>query len=82
MRIKPIFAWYDLWVGLFWDSKKRLLYILPLLCLGIVVDFTRYYAIESEYADIGDIGVTTDPSDAPKGAKFRRISKREYDAFE
>lgn len=39
MTIKPIFAWYDLWVGAFWDRKSRKLYILPLPCVGIVLEF-------------------------------------------
>lgn len=39
MRIRPIFAWYDLWIGVFWDGKKRRLYILPVPCLGIVIKF-------------------------------------------
>lgn len=37
--VKPIFAWYDLWVGIFWDSRKRKLYILPLPCVGVVIEF-------------------------------------------
>ena len=41
MRIRPIFAWYDLWIGLFWDSRKKRLYIFPVPCFGIVVDFTK-----------------------------------------
>jgi hypothetical protein len=41
MRIKPIFAWYDLWVGAFWDRQKQRLYILPLPCIGVVIDFRR-----------------------------------------
>lgn len=36
--VKPIFAWYDLWVGIFWDSRKRKLYILPLPCVGVVIE--------------------------------------------
>lgn len=23
MVIKPIFAWYNLWVGFFWDQNKK-----------------------------------------------------------
>lgn len=38
MKIRPIFAWYDLWVGAFWDGNKRRLYILPLPCMGIVIE--------------------------------------------
>lgn len=41
MRISLIFAWYDLWVGFFWDKKKKWLYILPLPCLGIILKFDK-----------------------------------------
>ncbi len=41
MSIKPIFAWYDFWVGMFWDSAKRRLYILPLPMVGIVLQFRK-----------------------------------------
>lgn len=39
MTIKPIFAWYDFWVGLFWDSKKRRLYVFLIPMVGIVIEF-------------------------------------------
>lgn len=39
MSIKPLFAWYDIWVGIFWDRTKRRLYILPLPCVGVVIQF-------------------------------------------
>lgn len=39
MTVRFIFAWYDLWVGLYWDRSKRRLYILPIPCVGIVLDF-------------------------------------------
>jgi hypothetical protein len=41
MTVKPIFAWYDLWVGAFWDRKGRKLYILPLPMVGVVIEFNR-----------------------------------------
>lgn len=41
MRIRPIFAWYDLWVGAYWDSAKRRLFILPIPMIGIVIEFQR-----------------------------------------
>lgn len=37
-RINFVFAWYDFWVGAFYDRKKKLLYILPVPMFGIVID--------------------------------------------
>lgn len=37
MKVKFIFAWYDFWIGLFWDSKNKKLYIFPVPMLGIVI---------------------------------------------
>lgn len=39
MTIRLIFAWYDCWIGMFWDRAQRRLYILPLPMIGIVVQF-------------------------------------------
>lgn len=39
MKISGLVAWYDLWIGAFWDSKKRWLYILPLPCIGVIIKF-------------------------------------------
>ena len=39
MNIRPIFAWFDLWVGAYWDGTNRRLYVLPLPCIGVVIDF-------------------------------------------
>lgn len=41
MTIKPIFAWYDLWIGLFYDRAKKRLYVLPLPCIGVIIDFAK-----------------------------------------
>jgi hypothetical protein len=41
MKVEPIFAWYDLWIGFFWDQKKRWLYFLPLPCLGLIFKFSQ-----------------------------------------
>lgn len=39
MRIYLVFAWYDLWIGFYWDRAKRKLYFLPIPMCGIVFDF-------------------------------------------
>lgn len=41
MKVSFLFAWYDFWIGLFWDSKKKWLYILPIPCFGIILKFEK-----------------------------------------
>ena len=41
MTVRPIFAWYDLWIGVFWDRRKRKLYVLPVPMFGFVIEFPR-----------------------------------------
>lgn len=38
IRVRPIFAWYDLWIGAYWDRSKRRLYVFPVPCLGFYVE--------------------------------------------
>lgn len=37
MTITPMFAWYDIWVGVFVDRPKRRVYVFPVPCFGFVV---------------------------------------------
>lgn len=38
MRVRLIFAWYDLWVGVFIDRPKRRVYVFLVPMLGIVIE--------------------------------------------
>ncbi|WP_321471095.1 hypothetical protein [uncultured Paludibaculum sp.] len=35
---KPLFRWFDMWVGAYWDATGRKLYIFPMPMLGVVLD--------------------------------------------
>lgn len=39
MTIRPLFAWYDIWVGAFWDRAHRRLYLFPVPMFGVVIQF-------------------------------------------
>jgi len=41
MRAQIVLAWYDLWVGAYWDRKGRRLYLLPFPCVGVVIEFNK-----------------------------------------
>lgn len=38
-RVRPMFAWYDLWVGVFWDRKQKQLYVFPVPMLGFKIGY-------------------------------------------
>ena len=39
--VRPIFAWYDWWVGAFWSVPTKTLYIFPVPMFGLRIRFGR-----------------------------------------
>lgn len=37
MKIKLLFKWFDLWIGLFIDRKAKAIYIFPVPMFGILI---------------------------------------------
>jgi len=52
MKIELSFAWYDFWVGLFWDKKKRILYICPLPMVVIKIQSLIDYIDDKYWLDV------------------------------
>ncbi len=48
MKLTPIFAWHDFWIGAFWDSKKRALYLFPEPMFGLRIQFRYGLSCEEE----------------------------------
>lgn len=42
-RVTFIFAWYDLWIGVFYDKNKKWIYILPLPMVGIIIKLDPFH---------------------------------------
>ena len=83
MSLKIFFAWYDFWVGFYYDQKKRTLYFCPLPMIVISIDFESYYRIIGHYT--GSVIGYCHGDDAKAQvleeeslATFERISKRQY----
>ena len=37
MKVKFMFAWFDFWIGVFYDQQKRAIYIFPVPMFGIKI---------------------------------------------
>ena len=58
MKVSFIFAWYDLWIGLYYDRERSWLYILPIPMVGIILKLPqrRYWMLS--FYDQSVIGST------------------------
>lgn len=75
MRIRLIFAWFDFWIGMFYDKKKKWLYVLPIPMFGVVVELMPTgYRIEKRKTHLIGEGVVTMYTawhDYPDGDNFQ-----------
>ncbi len=37
MSARVIFAWYDIWIGIFIDRPRRRIYVFPFPMIGLVI---------------------------------------------
>lgn len=83
MNIKLFFAWYDFWIGWFYDQKKTTLYICLLPMIVLSIEFNFCYQIIGGYTGnvIGYCWGYDGKQDVffeePK-ATFQKISKKQY----
>ena len=75
MKVEFLFAWYDLWVGFFWDKKKQWLYILPLPMVGIILKFNSF---KSWMAELEQIAFEFSPREYPLGSKWMLSFWKQY----
>jgi len=46
--VRGAFAWYDMWVGAFWDQQKEVLYVCPLPCCVLQIKKWPVFDLPSE----------------------------------
>ncbi len=45
-RFKLVIAWFDLWIGGYWNAQKRFLYLFPVPCIGVRIRFKPRLEVE------------------------------------
>jgi|JI9StandDraft_1071089.scaffolds.fasta_scaffold365936_2 hypothetical protein len=52
--VRLFFAWYDLWIGAYWDRERRMLYLCPVPCFGIALKvFPKFDLINENVEAVG-----------------------------
>jgi len=62
MKVTTFFAWYDLWIGAYYDRKYKQLYICPLPTIVIQIDLQKYCQLRAEWPVV-ESSYRTLPSD-------------------
>lgn len=44
MRIRPVFRWYDFWVGVFVDTERKCAYVMLVPMFGFKIELTNRQA--------------------------------------
>lgn len=84
MKVKIFFAWYDFWIGWYYDRKKTTLYICLLPCIVISIEFVFCYQIIGHYTGTvigycwGYDGKQDVLEEEPRST-FKIITKKQYE---
>jgi len=79
MKITPFFRWYDIWVGVFIDTKKRTAYICPLPMIGLKIELIRRKPDIASRNSICQQQLDTQPQPSP--AITARVTRRRDDIY-
>jgi len=75
MKVKIIFRWFDLWVGLFIDAKKKTLYVFPLPMLGLMVQFGHPSTTKEKILYQHGVSINQDGNDYMKTLNKIKLDK-------
>lgn len=73
MTIRPVFAWHDFWIGAYYDRDKDRIYILPIPCIGVVIQLGCGHRWET-----GGMYCRTCPREGNDDAFFYDIPDEDY----
>lgn len=62
MTVKLFFAWYDQWVGAYWDRERKVLYLLPVPMLGIRISWGQPMKEKARLGASDRAGPNSDPA--------------------